>query len=97
MKKLLYVIANPNPAAQSFSKKAGQIFLDAYQKNHPEDKIVIKDLYQEGVPLLDEDYFHALSKISAGKNNELSAGEQAIMQKVGAQVDQFLTFDNMFL
>ena len=93
MRRLLYVVANPNTAEHSYSRKMGVFFLDEYRKRHPGDQVVVKDLYLDGVPVLDSRYFSAMHKTIGGKGADLNGDEKQIVQQVQSQVDEFLTFD----
>ncbi|HEX3027072.1 MAG TPA: FMN-dependent NADH-azoreductase [Clostridia bacterium] len=56
MSKILYIKANPKPDAESRTFRISEAFIETYRRSHPDDEIVILDLYREGiVPLSRED------------------------------------------
>ena len=97
MTRLLYVVANPNSAAHSFSKQIGTFFLEGYRQRHPGTEIVVKDLYADGVPLLNSRYFTAMHKSLAASGSQLDGDEKQMMQQVQCQAEEFLTFDRYLI
>ena len=55
MSKVLYVKANAKPKDGSRTFKISDSFIEAYKKSHPEDEIIILDLYEEDIGLLSAD------------------------------------------
>lgn len=54
MDTLLYVKANPKSDEESSTFRVSESFIETYREYHPEDEIVILDLYREGIKPLDE-------------------------------------------
>lgn len=69
--KLLYITANPKPLEDSYSLSVGQEFLQTYQKQNPEDRIIILDLYQTQLPLIDSDILAGWEKEEKGTSFSL--------------------------
>jgi len=97
MKKLLYIIANPNPSDLAYSRKVADFIASEYQAQHPDHSIVIKDLYQSGVPLLDQAYLSGRRKQALGNVGALTQAEKDSLEKVEACVDEFLGFDRYLI
>lgn len=93
MSKLLYIIANPNPVDLSFGRKVSDFLVEQYRAMHPDDKVTVRDLYREGVRLLDEAYLTARRKLALGKAAMMSDSERTAVQSVDATVDEFLAHD----
>lgn len=54
MSKVLVIKAHPH-TDKSVSLTVGNAFVKAYQKSHPNDEIIIRDLYaNDGVPPLND-------------------------------------------
>lgn len=58
MSKLLYLESSPRKSRSS-SIALAKVFLDAYKKNHPQDQILIKDLWKMDLPPFDGDVIDA--------------------------------------
>jgi FMN-dependent NADH-azoreductase len=97
MKKLLYIIANPNPSDLSYSRKVADFIVSEYQALHPDHRVVVKDLYKSGVPLLDESYLSGRRKQALGEGSSMIEVEQKAVQAVEACVDEFLDFDRYLI
>jgi FMN-dependent NADH-azoreductase len=97
MKKLLYIIANPNPSDLSYSRKVADFIASEYQAQHPDHTVVVKDLYKDGVPLLDEAYLSGRRKQAIGDTSSLTDQEKSAVQAVEAYVDEFLGFDRYLI
>ena len=52
MSKVLYIKANIKEEGQSRTFQVSDHFIEAYQKNHPEDEIMTLDLYKEDIDFL---------------------------------------------
>lgn len=54
MAKVLYIKANAKPEGESRTFKISDAFVEKYSKEHPEDEIVVLDLYKEKIDFLSE-------------------------------------------
>lgn len=97
MKKLLYIIANPNPSELSFGRKVSDFLVSQYHAEHPDHPITVKDLYKEGVALLNEDYLSGRTKQATGQGAALTEAEHAATQAVDRTVDEFLAYDRYII
>lgn len=52
MSKVLYIKANIKPEGESRTFQVSDYFVEQYQKEHPQDEIVILDLYKEEIDFL---------------------------------------------
>jgi len=72
MSTILYIKANAKPEGESRTFTISDKFIEAYQKQHPDDKIVTLDLYKEGIQFLTEE---GVTKLHAnpdeGKNHPI--------------------------
>ena len=97
MSKLLYIIANPNPVDLSFGRKVSDFVVDKYRVMHPEAQITVRDLYREGVRLLDEGYLTARRKLAMGQADSLTHEERAAVQSVEKTADEFVAHDRYII
>ncbi len=91
MSKLLYVIASPQPASHSFSRKVSEAFLSAYRETHPADTIDVLDLWTEPMP-----EFGALAaswKVKSMTGGTHTPEELAEISAVQRTIDRFLSAD----
>ena len=93
MKKLLYIIANPNPTELSFGRKVGDFLVNQYKTQHPDHSVHVKDLYLEGVSLLTETYLNGRRKQAAGQTAAMLDTERQAVESVDQTVNEFLTYD----
>lgn len=59
MTTLLIILAHPHTDDFSWSLATVEEFKKSYQESHPLDKIIIRDLFSEKVPALDNETFAA--------------------------------------
>ena len=52
MSKVLYINANIKPEGQSRTFRISDEFVESYKKQHPNDEVVVLDLYKEGIDFL---------------------------------------------
>lgn len=93
MKKLLYIIANPNPSEYSYGRQVSDYLVSQYQALHTDHEVKVKDLYQEGVSLLDATYLSARRKQATGQTAALTDNEVAAIKAIDKNVDEFLSYD----
>jgi FMN-dependent NADH-azoreductase len=67
MSKVLYIKANAKPEGTSRTFKVSDAFIETYKKNHPNDDVIVLDLYKEDLKPLTED---DLGAIFGPKNDE---------------------------
>lgn len=91
MSALLVIQAHPH-IADSLSLTVGQRFTEAYKRAHPDDQVIIRDLFAEGgVPPLNDVTMVAWRK---QKNQEpLTADEEALLQHHHAWLNEFIAAD----
>lgn len=62
MSNLLYIKANIKQEGESRTFQVSDFFIEEYLRFHPEDKVSILDLYQEGIDFLRPNDLEAMSK-----------------------------------
>lgn len=67
MSKVLVIKANPKKVEESKTLALGEVFLEEYKKNNPNDEIIVLDLYKEEIKPLDTGMIEA---IFGGKEND---------------------------
>ncbi|MFP7774096.1 FMN-dependent NADH-azoreductase [Ligilactobacillus sp. LYQ112] len=90
MTKLLVVKAHPH-VEPSLSLSIGNAFVTAYQESHPDDKIVVRDLYDSTVPALNDTTMSAWKHEKAGQ--ELTAKETALLTRHNKWLNEFMAAD----
>lgn len=73
MSKVLVVLAHPHTDMRSLSLQVYEKFIEEYKLQHPDDEIIIRDLFAQPFPAMDNTTFQAIAKQHAGM--ELSAKE----------------------
>ncbi|MDD6432846.1 MAG: NAD(P)H-dependent oxidoreductase [Lactobacillaceae bacterium] len=91
MTTLLVIQAHPH-TSQSLSLAVGKKFVDTYKATHPDDKVIIRDLYADGgVPPLNDLTMEAWRKQKFGE--EMSAEEQALLKRHEEWLNEFINAD----
>jgi FMN-dependent NADH-azoreductase len=91
---VLYVTAHPLDSNNSYSLAVGSEFVEAYRSANPSDEVVHLDLYNLNIPQIDNEVFSGWGKLRSGSSfDQLSAGEQAKVTRLGEIVDQFIAAD----
>lgn len=67
MNKVLYIKANIKNEGESRTFRVSDNFVEEYKKNHPEDEIIVLDLYKEDIDFLRQE---DLGKIFGPKDEE---------------------------
>jgi FMN-dependent NADH-azoreductase len=94
MATVLYITAHPLDHNTSLSLAVGKEFIEAYQKENPNDEIVNLDLYNIDIPEIDAEVFGSWGKLSSGTAfDQLSNTEKAKVSRLGQIVDQFVAAD----
>lgn len=70
MSKVLYIKANGKKPELSRTYKISDSFINAYKKSHPEDEIIILDLYKEGIDFLSQDNLNTLHVSTPGEGRD---------------------------
>lgn len=88
---LLVIQAHPH-TSQSLSLAVGKHFIDTYKATHPDDKVIIRDLYADrGVPPLNDLTMEAWRKQKFGE--EMSAAEQDLLKRHKEWLAEFINAD----
>lgn len=91
MSTILVIQAHPH-TSNSLSLAVGKHFIKKYRQAHPEDKIIIRDLFtKEGVPPLNDFTMTAWQKQKFGQ--PLTADETALLKKHAAWLTEFINAD----
>ena len=90
MSKLLYIQASPRKG-RSKSIQAADAFIEAYQKNHPEDTVDVMDLFKADLPVFDGPAVQAKYTIMHGK--EHTADEGKTWNQVEKVIEHFKSAD----
>ena len=93
MTKLLMINAHPHTTVPSASLTVAASFKTAYQQTHPNDEITTRDLYQDGVPALNDTTFEAWRKQKYGE--ELTSVEAELLSRHAAWLAEFLAADKI--
>jgi FMN-dependent NADH-azoreductase len=94
MATVLYITAHPLDHNHSLSLAVGKEFIEAYQKENPNDEIVNLDLYNIDIPQIDAEVFSGWGKLRSGSEfDQLSNEEKAKVSRLGEIVDQFVAAD----
>lgn len=96
MSTVLYVTAHPLDTSVSYSLAVGKEFVEAYRTANPGDEVIVLDLFKENIPQIDAEVFSGWGKLQGGSSfDQLSAGEQAKVARLGELVDQFVAADKV--
>lgn len=96
--KVLYITANPKPTDQSLSLTVGKEFIEKYQKQNPNDEVVVFDLYKENVPEIDSDVFNAWGKLGGGADFlSLTTSEQEKITAMNNNLELFMSADKYII
>lgn len=91
MTKVLVIQAHPH-TKRSLSLTVGKQFIDTYHQNHPNDEIIIRDLYADnGVPPLNDLTMEAWRKKKF--EEPLSSAEEKLLEAHKNWLDEFMTAD----
>lgn len=91
MTTLLVIQAHPH-TSQSLSLTVGKQFVDTYKATHPDDQVIIRDLYADGgVPPLNDLTMEAWRKQKFGE--EMTAAEQDLLKRHEEWLTEFINAD----
>lgn len=91
MSTLLVIQAHPH-TTDSLSLTVGKRFVEAYQENHPQDQVIIRDLYaEEGVPPLNDVTMEAWRKQKFGE--AMTDEEKLLLKRHEEWLNEFMNAD----
>ncbi len=91
MSTLLVIQAHPH-IENSLSLTVGKQFIDSYRSSHPDDQIIIRDLYDnEGVPPLNDVTMEAWRKQKFGE--PMTAEETDLLKRHEEWLQEFIDAD----
>ncbi|WP_251547754.1 FMN-dependent NADH-azoreductase [Limosilactobacillus caecicola] len=90
MTKLLVIQAHPH-TENSLSLTVGKTFIDTYRQAHPDDEIIIRDLYTQSVPPLNDVTINAWKKEKYGL--PMNAEEQQLLAEHMKWLNEFIEAD----
>ncbi|WP_047999130.1 NAD(P)H-dependent oxidoreductase [Lactiplantibacillus herbarum] len=93
MTKLLMIIAHPHTTVPSASLTVAASFQKSYQASHPNDEIITRDLFKDGVPALNDTTFEAWRKQKYGET--LSSEETELLSRHASWLDEFVSADKL--
>ena len=64
MSKVLYIKANIKPEGVSRTFQVSDYFIEEYKKQHPEDEVVVLDLYKEKIDFLRPEDLEAMADVN---------------------------------
>lgn len=64
MRKVLYIKANIKPEGVSRTFQVSDYFIEEYKKQHPEDEVIVLDLYQENIDFLRPADLEAMGQVN---------------------------------
>jgi len=93
MKKVLYIIGNPQTEAKSYSKRVGKYYLEELKKQEPLD-LEIVDVYRDPIPLVDLEVLEAWDALKNGSEfSKLTSSQQGKIMQMNANLKQFMEAD----
>lgn len=91
MSKVLVVLAHPHTDVRSLSMEVYEKFIEEYRLQHPDDDIIIRDLFAQPFPAMDNTTFMAIAKQHVGM--ELSKQEDQLLSTRTAWLNEFIEAD----
>lgn len=91
MSKVLVVLAHPHTDLRSYSMEVYEKFIEEYKLQHPDDDIIIRDLFAQPFPAMDNTTFTAIAKQHAGM--ELMDKEVQQLNTRTAWLEEFIAAD----
>ena len=95
MANVLFVKAHPGSSSHSVSLGMADKFLETYKTNNPSDTITTLDLYNEEIPLIDNDVLSAWGKFQSGQAATVTAKEGRKVARLNVLSDQFVAADKV--
>lgn len=90
MTKVLVIQAHPH-VSNSVSLTIGDQFVTSYRNSHPNDEIIVRDLFNNGVPPLDDTTMEAWKKQKM--EQELTPAEQETIKDHNEWLEEFISAD----
>lgn len=100
MSKVLVVLAHPHTELKSMSMETYKTFMNEYRQQNPDDEIIIRDLFAQPVPPMNDDTFIAIAKQHAGmdltdqQQKQLSTREEWLEEFMNA--DKYIFVNPMY-
>lgn len=91
MSKVLVVLAHPHTEPKGFSVQTYEKFIEEYRKQNPDDEIIIRDLFAQPFPAMDDTTFTAIAKQHAGMT--LTDKEEQQLSTRTAWLEEFINAD----
>ena len=95
MANVLFVKAHPGSSSHSVSLGMADKFLETYKTSNPGDTITTLDLYNEEIPLIDNDVLSAWGKFQSGQAATVTAEEGRKVARLNVLSDQFVAADKV--
>ncbi|MGY2895011.1 FMN-dependent NADH-azoreductase [Deinococcus sp. UYEF24] len=95
MTKVLFIKGNPKKTEQSYSLRLGQAYVEAYKAAHADAEVTELDLYEDHIPLIDEEVMTGWGKLA--QQQDLNNHEAHKVTRLGELVDQFVAADVVVL
>jgi FMN-dependent NADH-azoreductase len=92
MTTLLMILAHPHTDDFSWSLTTAEKFKLSYQKEHPFDTVIIRDLFSEKVPALDDETFAAWKRNKYAPDT-LTVHDKTLLARHEVYLDEFLSAD----
>lgn len=94
MKKILYINGNPQKETLSFSRRAGQYFLEKIKATSEEAEIEVINTYEANIPLIDDTVLSAWASLRSGTEfSDLSSSQQEKISSMSKLLEQFKNAD----
>jgi len=90
MTKLLVIQAHPH-IDNSLSLAVGNRFIESYKRSHPQDEVVVRDLFDGPVPPLNDGTMGAWRKQKFGE--PLSEEEKSLIEQHAEWLEEFISAD----
>lgn len=94
MSIMLVVMAHPHTDEIGNSVKVAQTFIEKYREVHPEDKVIIRDLFLEEVPPLNDMTFSAWKNLKIMQDmSKLTPEDQELLSRHTNYLEEFISAD----
>ena len=94
----LYITASPKKEADSASKTAGRLFIDAWMRRNPGVQLQQLDLYDVDIPRVNERLMTGRAALPQGEDFDgLTPEEKAQVQRIDALCGQFIAADRYII
>lgn len=94
MKKLLYIIVNSKPEADSSCQRGARIFLNCFLEQHPDYLVEEINLFEDEIPQPNDHHFLSRAELINGDRfQQLNETDQHIVNRMQQLCDQFKSAD----